>query len=144
MTRFRRWLVWMVLALGSSTLAATPLTTIQDVLYTATGSRFTGVVTITWKSFDAADTSNVTAQAHRVQVSNGILYVQLIPTTNAVTAASYMVQYSSDMTNWKTAVKSIVAAGTAVQWMDDGPPKTDTPPSQAGSRFYRVFLLPAN
>src|SRR5260370_1249997 len=95
MIRFRRWLAWVVLALGSSTLAATPLTTIQDVFYTATGSRFTGVVTITWKSFDAADTSNVTAQAHRVQVSNGILYVQLIPTTNAVTAASYMVQYSN-------------------------------------------------
>src|SRR5258708_29146173 len=95
MIRFRRWLVPVILALGSSTLSATPLTTIQDILYTATGSRFSGVVTITWKSFDAADTSNVTAQAYRVQVRNGILYVQLIPTTNAVTAASYTVQYSN-------------------------------------------------
>ena len=86
MTIFKRWLVWGCLLSG---LAATPLTTIQDTLYTATGSRFTGVVTITWKSFDAADASNVTVQAHRVQVSNGILYVQLIPTTNAVTAASF-------------------------------------------------------
>jgi len=93
MLRFKRWLVCVVLALGSS--SATPLTTIQDILYTATGTRFTGVVTITWKSFDTSDTSNVTAQAHRVQVSNGILFVQLIPTTNAVTAASYTVQYSN-------------------------------------------------
>ena len=95
MIRFRWWLACVVLAFGSGTLAAIPLTTIQDTLYTATGTRFTGVVTITWKSFDAADTSNVTARAYRVQVSNGILYVQLIPTTNAVTAAGYTVQYSN-------------------------------------------------
>jgi hypothetical protein len=91
MIRFRWWIAFSVVALGS----AAPLTTIQDTLYTATGSRFTGVVTITWKSFDAADSSNVTAQAYRVQVSNGILYVQLIPTTNAVTAVAYVVQYSN-------------------------------------------------
>jgi len=93
MTRFKRWLVWMVLAL--STLSATPLTTIQDILYTATGSRFNGVVTITWRSFDASDTSNITTQSQRIQVSNGILYVQLTPTTTAITAASYTVQYSN-------------------------------------------------
>jgi len=91
MNCFRWWLAFVVVALGS----AAPLTTIQDTLYTATGSRFSGVVTITWKSFDAPDSSNVTAQAYRLQVSNGILFVQLIPTTTAVTAASYMVQYSN-------------------------------------------------
>jgi hypothetical protein len=93
MISFKRWLVGMVLAL--STLSATPLTTIQDILYTATGSRFSGVVTITWRSFDASDTSNVTTQVHRVQVTNGILYVQLTPTTTAITAASYTVQYTN-------------------------------------------------
>jgi len=76
-------------------LSATPLTTIQDTLYTATGSRFTGVVTIIWRSFDASDTSNVTTQVYRVQVSNGILYVQLTPTTTAITAARYTVQYTN-------------------------------------------------
>jgi hypothetical protein len=85
----------VILVSGSSVIAQTSLTTIQDVLYTATGSRFSGVVTITWRSFDASDTSNVTAQTHRLQVTNGILYVQLIPTTNAATAASYIVQYSN-------------------------------------------------
>ena len=62
----------------------------------------------------------------------------------AIIGRTYTIQYSSDMTNWKTVVPSIVAASTAVQWFDDGPPKTETKPSQAGSRFYRVFLLPAN
>ncbi len=95
MYSFRRWLVCVVLASGSSVLAQTTLTTIQDTLYTATGSRFSGVVTIAWKSFDAADTTNITTQTHRVQVSNGNLYVQLVPTTNAATATSYTVQYSN-------------------------------------------------
>jgi len=85
----------VALVFGPSVLAQTTLTTIQDTLYTATGSRFNGVVTIIWRSFDAADTSNVTAQTHRVQVSNGILYVQLVPTTTAVTGASYTVKYSN-------------------------------------------------
>ena len=62
----------------------------------------------------------------------------------AIVGRSYMVQYSSDLTNWKTAVNTIVAAGTAIQWYDDGPPKTESKPTVAGSRFYRVFLLPAN
>jgi hypothetical protein len=62
----------------------------------------------------------------------------------ALVGRTYTVQYSSDMTNWKTAVQAIVAAGTAVQWMDDGPPKTESKPNQAAARFYRVFLLPAN
>jgi hypothetical protein len=62
----------------------------------------------------------------------------------AIVGRSYAIQYSSDMTNWKTAVPSIVAAATKVQWLDDGPPKTETKPSQAASRYYRVFLLPAN
>jgi hypothetical protein len=62
----------------------------------------------------------------------------------AIVGRTYTVQYSSDMTTWKTAVQALVAAGTAVQWLDDGPPKTETKPSQAGSRFYRVFLLPPN
>ena len=41
-------------------------------------------------------------------------------------------------------VRQAEPSAAAVQWLDDGPPKTETKPSQAGSRFYRVFLLPAN
>ena len=94
MLRLRRWLAWAALVLGSRLAAQPPLTTVQDVLYTADGNRFSGVVTITWKSFEASNASNVAASVTRVQVDNGNLSVQLAPTTNAIPSAGYAVQYS--------------------------------------------------
>jgi hypothetical protein len=77
-------------------MAAQPaLTTIQDILYTADGNRFNGLMTITWQSFEAGDLSNIAGQVTRVTISNGNLYVQLVPTTTANTPATYAVQYNS-------------------------------------------------
>src|SRR5277367_6240296 len=84
--------VW---ALSSKLGATPPLTTISDTLFNADGSYFNGVVVISWPSFEASDTSNVAAETRNVQVNNGVLYVQLVPTTNADTAAVYTVQYTS-------------------------------------------------
>jgi len=99
MFRFRPCLlcvltVW-VLALSSRLGATPPLTTISDTLFNANGTLFNGVVVISWPSFEASDTSNVAASSISVLISNGILYVQLVPTTNANTAAVYTVQYNS-------------------------------------------------
>ena len=44
-------------------LAAPPLTTVQDVLYKADGTPFNGLATISWQSFEAADSSNIAAQS---------------------------------------------------------------------------------
>jgi len=99
MFRFPRWLFCAALTLGVTLgprLAAQPaLTTIQDTLYTANGNFFNGVITITWQSFEAGDTSNIAAQVTRLSISNGNLYVQLVPTTTANTPATYAVQYNS-------------------------------------------------
>jgi hypothetical protein len=95
MFSFRRWLFCAALAFSPKMAAAPPLTTIDDVLFTADGNRFNGALTISWPSFEAADTSNVAAETMRLQISNGTLYVQLVPTTNANTAAIYTVQYAS-------------------------------------------------
>jgi hypothetical protein len=54
----------------------------------------------------------------------------------------YYVQYSSDMTNWKTALPAVMGTGSRVQWIDNGPPKTESLPSSESSRFYRIILLP--
>lgn len=94
MFRFRLWLL-CVLALSSRLGATPPLTTISDTLFNADGTLFNGVVVITWPSFEASDTSNIAAGTQNVQVTGGILYVQLVPTTNADTAAVYTVQYTS-------------------------------------------------
>lgn len=77
-------------------LAAPPLTTIQDVLYKANGSPFNGILVVEWKSFEASDTSNIATQSLTTPILNGVLLVQLVPTTNASPGASYTVKYSSD------------------------------------------------
>jgi hypothetical protein len=94
MFSFRRWLLFAALMLGSRLAAQPTLTTVQDVLYTADGNRFNGLVTITWKTFEASNTSSIAASVTRVQVANGNLFVQLAPTTTATPSAGYAVQYS--------------------------------------------------
>jgi len=68
-----RKLVTFLLVLASvSTLSAVPsLTTIQDILYKADGTRFNGTVSIQWKNFQAGDTSIVATQQVTLQVVNG-------------------------------------------------------------------------
>ena len=61
---------------------------------------------------------------------------------SATPGRRYAVQYSSDMTSWKTADPIITAPANRVQWYDDGPPKTEGKPTTIGSRFYRVMVLP--
>jgi hypothetical protein len=82
--------------LAMSAFAAPPLTTIQDLLYKADGTRFNGVLTISWSSFNAIDGSAIAQQTVTVQVTDGNLHVQLVPTTTANPSASYSVKYSSD------------------------------------------------
>jgi hypothetical protein len=76
--------------------AAPPLTTIQDVLYKADGTPFNGTLLIEWRSFEAVDTSNIATSSLSAPIVNGVLRVQLIPTTNASAGAYYSVRYSSD------------------------------------------------
>jgi hypothetical protein len=75
---------------------APPLTTIQDVLYKADGALFNGTAFIEWKSFEAVDSSPIMTQSLTVQIINGTLRVQLVPTTNAAGSAYYSVRYNSD------------------------------------------------
>lgn len=96
MFRSRWWLFLAALALGSTIWATPPLTTIEDVLFSSNGSRFNGVITISWPSFEASDASQIAAQTLQLQITNGILYVQLVPTTNADTPAIYTVVYNSN------------------------------------------------
>lgn len=75
--------------------AAPPLTTIRDTIYKADGSRFTGQVSIEWRSFEAADTSFIGRQRLQFNVVDGFLSVRLVPTTNAASPAYYLVRYNS-------------------------------------------------
>ncbi|HEX5230150.1 MAG TPA: hypothetical protein VFW44_20700 [Bryobacteraceae bacterium] len=94
MFRFRLWML-CALALGSRLGATPPLATVSDTLFNADGTFFNGVVVISWPSFEASDTSNIASGTQNVKVTAGILFVELVPTTNADTAAVYTVQYTS-------------------------------------------------
>jgi hypothetical protein len=99
MPRFPRWLpsVYLTLLLCPPMMqAAPPLTTIQDVLYKADGTRFSGVAFVEWRSFQASDFSNIATQSVTVPIVNGSLRVQLVPTTTGTPGASYTVKYNSD------------------------------------------------
>jgi hypothetical protein len=56
----------------------------------------------------------------------------------------YYMQYASNVSQLnnparvKTAFPPIRGTGSSVQWIDNGPPKTESPPV-SGSRFYRVL-----
>jgi hypothetical protein len=82
--------------LAICTFAQPPLTTIQDVLYKADGTRFNGSLTISWNSFEAIDRSAIAQQITTFTVVDGNLRVQLVPTTTASPVASYNVKYASD------------------------------------------------
>lgn len=88
---------WIAAGLAAAGLAAAPpLTTVQDVLYKADGTRFNGTAAISWRSFDASDTSAIAMHSIAVKIVDGQLRVQLVPNAGASPAAPYTVKYSSD------------------------------------------------
>jgi hypothetical protein len=89
-------LILAEVCLAAAAVAAPPLTTIQDVLYKADGARFNGALTITWNSFQAADSSAIVTQSTTIKVVDGNLRVQLVPSTTANPAGAYLVTYNSD------------------------------------------------
>jgi hypothetical protein len=56
----------------------------------------------------------------------------------------YFIQYVNDLNSqaWQTAVPGILGTGSRVQWVDRGPPKTQSAPTNQTSRFYRGMLMP--
>ncbi len=53
--------------------------------------------------------------------------------------ASYYVLYSSDLVNWTVVLPAVKGTGSEVQWLDLGPPLTQSAPGAQPQRFYRVI-----
>jgi lysophospholipase L1-like esterase len=86
--------IW--LGFAYALMAQPPLTTIQDTIYKADGTRFNGSLTVSWTSFTASDSSNVAAQTVTNRIVNGALYIQLVPDTNSTPLTYYNVLYTSN------------------------------------------------
>ncbi len=89
---------------------------------------------------------NPTGQALAINSAryvNGVFLVEFNTRSNL----NYFIQYAStvsDLTNsatLKTAIPALRGTGNRVQWIDNGPPKTESAPTQ-GMRFYRVLETP--
>src|SRR5580658_4985857 len=94
MLSFRR--LAMLFAAVTIAQAQPALTTIQDILYRADGTRFNGEIFISWNAFQAGDTSNIATAQVKLPIVNGVLNVQLVPTTTASAGANYQVTYNSE------------------------------------------------
>ncbi|MEI6647525.1 MAG: hypothetical protein WCP12_15920, partial [bacterium] len=58
----------------------------------------------------------------------------------AVPGRTYYIQYKALVTDpWKTVQPPIVAPVNRIQWIDSGPPGTESAPGSAPSRFYQVI-----
>jgi len=80
----------------AAAVAGPPLTTIQDVIYKADGTRFNGILTISWNSFEASDASTIATQMMTVKVVDGLLRVKLVPNTTTTPPVYYSVVYNSE------------------------------------------------
>ncbi|HKW99579.1 MAG TPA: hypothetical protein VJN43_17700 [Bryobacteraceae bacterium] len=82
--------------LAATVHAQPPLTTIQDTLYKADGTRFNGLLIISWNSFEADNSANIVSQSLTVKVVDGNFHVQLVPTADSNPPTYYTVKYNSD------------------------------------------------
>ncbi len=98
--------------------AAPPLTLIQDTLYKADGTLFSGSVTVSWKSFVAADSSNIPMNTLTVQITNGLLRLRLVPTTNASAGAYYLARFNAEGKTQFSEIWSVPVSATAVAVKD--------------------------
>ena len=88
------------------------LSTIQDILYRADGTRFSGTMFIRWNSFQAGDTSNIATANLAVKIVNGVLKVALVPTTTATPGAQYNITYNSGGRDQFTEVWAVPPASS--------------------------------
>ena len=89
-------IILMLAALCGLAWSQTGLTTIQDTLFKADGTKFSGTLTIHWGTFDGS-LGTIVQQSKSVPVVNGNLLVQLAPNVSAAPPANvYTVLYQSD------------------------------------------------
>ena len=110
MISLKRFALAAVMAVGiasSVALAQPALTTIQDILYLADGTRCNGTVFVAWNSFLSGGGANIPTSNLTIPIVNGVLRVTLVPTTDASAGAQYNITYNSNGVNQFTEVWSV-------------------------------------
>jgi hypothetical protein len=97
-----------------------------------------GVELITVPETHAAAPDGGLAVERCVVMDDGSVMIEFSTTPGAL----HEIHYSDDTKAWKLSPVRVRAAGNRVQWIDSGPPRTETPPAREKSRFYRVRVVP--
>jgi len=58
---------------------------------------------------------------------------------NSIPGHTYYIRYSHDLTDYTVVLPGVVAEADRCQWVDQGPPDTESHPTTAGARFYQVY-----
>ena len=127
-------LVGAVVLAAAGAAAAPPLTTIQDVLFKADGTRFNGLLIISWNSFEADDLSNIVSQSVTVKVVDGNFRVQLVPTADSNPPSFYNVKYNSDGKIQFSETWVVGTASTPIRIRDVRASTSSTSPLQPPSQ----------
>ncbi len=93
------------------------LTSIQDMVYLADGSRFNGLVYIEWKSFDTSNGAVIGQYSKVIRIVDGLLQAKLAPTATT-TNAYYTVKYSSGGRVLFTEVWAVPQSSTLLKLRD--------------------------
>lgn len=86
--------IW--LGFACALMAQPTLTTIQDTIYKANGTRFSGSLTVSWTSFSASDTTDVAMESTSTRILDGALFIRLVPDTTSTPVNYYRVLYTSN------------------------------------------------
>ena len=97
----------VLIAMAGIAAGQPALTTIQDIIYRADGTRFNGTMFIDYKSFQGGDTSNIATAHLTLPIVNGVLKVALVPTTTASAGAQYNITYNSQGRNQFTEIWAV-------------------------------------
>lgn len=124
----------LALCFNQSAEGQPALTTIQDILYRADGTRFNGTIYITWSAFQSG-TSNIATANLTLPIVNGVLEVALVPTTTASAGAQYNVTYNQNGVDQFTQVWAVPPSSTVLRIRDVlvstgtvvGPPPVTSP-----------------
>jgi hypothetical protein len=100
----------------------------------------TNYIAVPTSAFSVIAPTNYTLQITNYVVLPSQAFLIEFPATKGKT---YTILYSTNLFSTTLAAQPpIVAQADKVQWIDDGPPKTISHPTNAPSRFYRVLLNP--
>ncbi|HEU5070134.1 MAG TPA: immunoglobulin domain-containing protein [Verrucomicrobiae bacterium] len=100
-----------------------------------------GVLTLASNAWTFVPPAGNPLAVTRALYTNGVFLIEF----NTLTNRHYFIQYADtpadlmDSATVQTAFPAVTGTGSRMQWIDNGPPKTASPPTN-GSRFYRVLL----